>query len=312
VAAVGVNLVLCGVLGHLCDLLNFGSISGCRVRDPARPRLGVLSKMIGVDPYAGEYESKASLLRRLWREQPDDTVRRLNVELLDHWQTTKTISSEAITPNEKQLCDELRAEFSQQTGLTSGVDPSFLNKDFGAVNLEALPEVLTATDVIGARMAEIDKALTADAPLAVIFLVGSTLEGLLAELAFSKSADFVACPSAPKQRDGTEKPLHGWTLAELIAVARDLHVLSEDVAKHADQVRNFRNYIHPRQQLKEGFAPRAETARIAQQVLINALKDLEALHAQPQAGHPERQTQPPDRRRSVSVFMCLTMCYRRH
>jgi GAF domain-containing protein len=32
--------------------------------------------------------------------------------------------------------------------------------------------------------------------------------------------------------------------ARLITVSLALGVLSEDVAKHADQVRNFRNYIH--------------------------------------------------------------------
>ncbi|MDV6291473.1 hypothetical protein [Rhodococcus aetherivorans] len=61
-----------------------------------------------------------------------------------------------------------------------------------------------------------------------------------------------------------------------ITVAKDVGVLSADVAEHAGQVRNFRNYIHPRLHLKESFAPHIETARIAQQVLVGALKDLES------------------------------------
>ncbi|BBY97295.1 hypothetical protein [Mycolicibacterium fallax] len=118
-----------------------------------------------------------------------------------------------------------------------------------------------------------------DAPLAVIFLVGSTLEGLLAELAVAQAATFVASGAAPKGKDHKVKPVQSWTLSELIAVAKDIGVLSTDVAEHADQVQNFRNYIHPRQQLRENFAPRIETARIAQQVLVGALKDLESLHS---------------------------------
>jgi hypothetical protein len=47
------------------------------------------------------------------------------------------------------------------------------------------------------------------------------------------------------------KSLDAWTLSELITVSHALGLLGEDVAKHANQVRNFRNYIHPRQQLKE-------------------------------------------------------------
>ena len=71
--------------------------------------------------------------------------------------------------------------------------------------------------------------------------------------------------------------MDAWTLSELITVSHALGLLGEDVAKHADQVRNFRNYIHPRQQLKENFEPRIETARIAQQVLRAALADLQSL-----------------------------------
>jgi hypothetical protein len=78
---------------------------------------------------------------------------------------------------------------------------------------------------------------------------------------------------------GRTKELTEWTLDELITVSRVLNVLGEDVARHAGEVRHFRNYIHPRQQMKEGFSPRIETALIAQQVLRAALADLKALGA---------------------------------
>jgi hypothetical protein len=162
----------------------------------------------------------------------------------------------------------------------SADDVAFLNKDLGTPNLDALPPELTAGQVIADRMGEIDRALDADAPLAVIFLVGSTVEGLLSEVAMGHRTEFLRSPAAPMLK-GKTKPLDQWSLSELIAVARACGVLSEDVAKHADQVRNFRNYIHPRQQLKEGFAPRIETARIAQQVLKGVLADLEQLAASP-------------------------------
>ena len=233
---------------------------------------------IGLDPYAGEYESKANLLRRIWREQSDDTVAKLNLELLDYWKDGKSFSGEPITEAEKRMFDELIVEFGASEGVVETVDIKFLNRDFGSVDLAALPTSLTAREVVQSRIDEIHKALEAEAPLAVIFLVGSTLEGLLAELATAQAATFTASGAAPKNKEGKVKPPQEWTLSELIAVAKDIGVLSADVAEHADQVRNFRNYIHPRQQLKENFAPRAETAKIAQQVLIGALKDLEALH----------------------------------
>ncbi|MGH3494510.1 MAG: hypothetical protein ACRDRL_20145, partial [Sciscionella sp.] len=144
------------------------------------------------------------------------------------------------------------------------------------VDLAALPTELIAQEVIQARLDEIDRALDADAPLAVLFLVGSTLEGPLAELALAHPSILISCPVAPRAK-GSVKPVPTWTLSELITVSHALGVLGEDVAKHADQVRNFRNYIHPRPQLNENFEPRAETALIAQQVLRAALADLRAL-----------------------------------
>jgi hypothetical protein len=96
------------------------------------------------------------------------------------------------------------------------------------------------------------------------------------ELALAQAATFTRAAAAPRAK-GVVKQVQAWTLSELIAVAREMRGLSEDVARHADHVRNFRNYIHPRQQLKESFEPRIETARIAQQVLRAALIDLENL-----------------------------------
>ncbi|GAC70430.1 hypothetical protein [Gordonia soli] len=234
---------------------------------------------VGVDPYAGNYESKAKLLRRMWQELPDATIAKLNLELLDYWKDGKLTADESIGEAEQRVHDHLRSEFSAARESGVSVDTAFLNKNFGTVDLSALPSALTATDVVQARLAEIDRAMKADAPLSVIFLVGSTLEGLLAELAVAQAPTFATSGAAPRGRDQKVKPTQSWTLSELIAVAKDIGVLSTDVAEHADQVRRFRNYIHPRQQLRENFAPRIETARIAQQVLVGALKDLESLHS---------------------------------
>lgn len=234
---------------------------------------------VGVDPYAGDYEPKAKLLRRMWQELPDATAAKLNLELLDYWKDGKLIADESIGDAEQRMHDQLRSSFGVSIEPGTPVDTAFLSKDFGTLDLSALPSALTATIVIQSRLAEIERAMNVDAPLAVIFLAGSTLEGLLAELALAQAPTFVTSGAAPKGRDQKVKPIQNWTLSELISVAKDIGVLSADVAEHADQVRNFRNYIHPRQQLKENFAPRIETARIAQQVLVGALKDLESLHS---------------------------------
>lgn len=232
---------------------------------------------IGFDPYE-KYDggSKAVLLRTIWQTEPPQAVAKLNLELLEHWRVGKLISGITPTPFELELHDELKARFSAPQAGTDPASMAFLAKDFAQLDLTSLPADLTAAQVVAARLEEIDRCLQANAPLAVIFLVGSTLEGLLMELALAQAPTFTAATAAPRVK-GVVKQVQAWTLSELIAVTREMGVLSEDVARHADHVRNFRNYIHPRQQLKESFEPRLETARIAQQVLRAALIDLEKL-----------------------------------
>lgn len=240
-----------------------------------------VEQWIGVDPYSRYQGSKAAVLRQIWAKELPGVVAQLNLDLLEHWKLVALRDGKTPSAYEQDVIDTATAVFqSADDPALSEEDVAFLNKDLGSLNLDALPSELTAGQVIADRMGEIDRALEVDAPLAVIFLVGSTVEGLLFELAMGHPTDFLTSPVAPRLKDKT-KPLDQWSLSELIAVARERGVLSEDVAKHADQVRNFRNYIHPRQQLKEGFTPRIETARIAQQVLKGVLADLERLAASP-------------------------------
>ncbi|MDA8025242.1 MAG: hypothetical protein M0T78_01690 [Actinomycetota bacterium] len=200
----------------------------------------------------------------------------MNLELLECWRVAKQLAGVEPKPFELAIHDELIAQLSVPTSNADPANTAFLAKDFTRVDLASLPSVLTSAQVVAARLGEIERCLEAKAPLAVVFLVGSTLEGLLMDLAVAQAATFTAATAAPRIR-GTVKPVQEWKLGELIAVARELRVLSEDIARHAEHVRNFRNYIHPRQQLKESFEPRMETALIAQQVLRGALIDLEAL-----------------------------------
>lgn len=230
---------------------------------------------VGVDPYE-KYPpaSKAVLLRTIWHQEPMPLVAKLNLELLEHWRIGKLVSNQEPTAFESTLHNELKAQFAELVESTDAASTDFLAKDFGQIDLTSLPRALTSQAVVEARLREIDACQKAKAPLAVIFLVGSTLEGLLMELAMANAAEFTAASSAPKER-GRVKPLDQWRLADLIVVSHALGILGTDVFKFADQVRNFRNYIHPRQQLAEGFEPRIETARIAQHVLHAALADLQ-------------------------------------
>lgn len=234
---------------------------------------------LGFDPYDNYVGSKAVILRAIWRDRSWSEVAKLNHDLLDRWVFIRGKTGREPTPFETQLHQSLINKFTvapRDESITD-TDLAFLERDFGVVDVRDLPKELTSRDVIQARLKEIASCLDAGAPLAVIFLVGSTLEGLLLELATAKPAEFTGSSSAPRDREGRVKQLEKWTLAELIQVAHSLRIVGADVHGHVDKVRNFRNYIHPRQQMREGFQPRQETARIAQQVLLAAMRDFQAL-----------------------------------
>jgi hypothetical protein len=225
--------------------------------------------------------SKASKLRQLWQQEPDAVVAKLMLEMLERWQTNKLMESLPITNNEQLLYDKCVEAMNQLAG--GGSEPAlqeseaeFLAKDFGDVDISQLSIPVSFRDIMQQRLDEIHLCLNAKAPLAVIFLCGSTLEGLLYEVAAKNPQAYNRCVSAPQYK-GSVKPLADWTLENLIVTSKELNVVSEDVVKHAHAVKDFRNYIHPKQQLKDSFKPRMITAEIASKVLDAAISDLNSL-----------------------------------
>jgi hypothetical protein len=231
---------------------------------------------LGFDPYERYQGSKAVILRQIWLQEPMPDTARLNLELLEHWHLGKLAANEDLSRFEEEAYADLQSTFVPLVRETPDESLEFLARDFSEVDLSTLPSELTAQQLVQARLDEIEKCLTAEAPLAVILLVGSTLEGLLMEVALAHPTLFASSVAAPKMK-GQPKSVDSWTLSELITVSRVLNVVGEDVLKHAHHVRDFRNYIHPRQQKRDNFEPRMFTAQIAVQVLRAALADLKNL-----------------------------------
>ncbi len=113
-------------------------------------------------------------------------------------------------------------------------------------------------------------------PLATIMLCGSLLEGLLLGLAQQRPAEFNRSPSSPKDKNGNIKKFNDWKLAEFIDVAYNLGILRLDVKNFGHHLRNFRNYIHPYQQMKEDFYPDRYTAQMC---LITVKASIDSLNA---------------------------------
>jgi hypothetical protein len=60
-----------------------------------------------------------------------------------------------------------------------------------------------------------------------------------------------------------KEPLDRWDLDELVRVAHAMSILGSDAVSLADQLRNYRNVIHPGVEKRKGFEPSPGKARAA-------------------------------------------------
>lgn len=169
---------------------------------------------------------------------------------------------------------DLGEEFENMTPNPSSEEQDFLSRrysdDIDIADLSLDPEL---TKVLQSRVEEVLAAPLDAMPLGCIFLLGSTLEGLLLAIAMDDQVKFMSSPSAPKFR-GTTKQLSEWKLAELIDVATSLGVLGDDVKKFSHGLRDFRNYIHPNEQVSRQFSPDQNTVDICWHVFKAAFAQL--------------------------------------
>jgi len=153
-------------------------------------------------------------------------------------------------------------------------EDSFLSQEFTDLKLNSLNLESAITDALEYRVDEIEKCFAANAPLSVILLAGSTLEGILLGVATHHPIQFNCSNSSPKKKEGKIKQFHEWTLANFIDAAKDIGLIQRDVQKFSHALRDFRNYIHPFEQVSSGFAPSMHTAKICLQVLKVAIHQI--------------------------------------
>jgi len=166
---------------------------------------------------------------------------------------------------------KLRGQSGPQITLS---ESDFLKVEIEEIDIEQLCVEESLKSVLETRMSEMKVCFKAKAYLSVIFMAGSMLEGILLSLANRFPRAFNQSSAAPKYREGRVKQFPDWTLNDLITVAYSVGILREDVAKFSHVLRDFRNYIHPYQQLSENFYPDENTAKICMQVMKGALQQI--------------------------------------
>ena len=150
-------------------------------------------------------------------------------------------------------------------------EEDFLKQTFD-VNVGKLQLDANISDIVKYRLCEVEACIKSEAPLAAIFMIGSILEGILLGVATAYPKQFNQAKSAPRDKtSGKVRAFPEWTLNNMIDVATEIGVLKQDIQKFSHVVRDFRNYIHPYQQMATQFLPDKHTAIICFQVLKAAI-----------------------------------------
>lgn len=237
-----------------------------------------IQNITGVDIHAIKYKiygsSKAKKLRAFWQTESDVVNGRVLKNLLERYKFN--VDSGRVKFNEK-----IYSECIKITNRLLGVKNTINSEDellkikFDDINIKDLSLDLGLEKVLEHRMLEIDKCLGIGAYMSAIILCGSVLECLLLSYMLKNPKQFNTYNQSPKDKTGKVKPFQDWKLSEMIDVSGAIELLSQDTKKFSHELRNFRNYIHPMEQLANNFKPDDQTAKVAFQVLKMAILDLQ-------------------------------------
>ncbi len=232
---------------------------------------------VNIDIYAPKYafngDSKAKRLRAFWETEPDALVGKVLAGLLEVWQYNAARNGQTNDSPQYKQAAHIVARLTGKKPDPVATEQEFLHRHYPNISIKNLSIDPNLVPVLESRLAEAQHCL-ASAPLATIFLCGSILEGILLGVALQKPKEFNQAANSPKDKDNKVKPFHDWSLAQFIDVAHGLGALRLDVKKFSHELRDFRNYIHPYQQLASKFTPDKHTAEICLQVLKAAIADL--------------------------------------
>ncbi|MCD8742513.1 hypothetical protein LT679_18025 [Mucilaginibacter roseus] len=129
-------------------------------------------------------------------------------------------------------------------------------------NWDALNLEYGIADILQKRWEEVQRCIDGKANLSALIMMGSMLEGLLLGVMQNRPQIANTAKSTPK-KDGKPKHFAEWSLSELIDVAHDNKWIHLDVKKFSHALREFRNLVHPYQQLVLQTFPDIDTINIS-------------------------------------------------
>lgn len=228
--------------------------------------------------FLAEGSSKAKRLRFFLRTAPPPLTGRVLAGLLQHRMLSKP---EGLLPTDLVIFREIivrlggepPADTRPETRVSAeSAEANLLTRVFQLDLFAKLPVDVEMSHALTGRMDEARRCIEIKAHLAAVILCGSVLEGMC--LGFGIQYPERVNRGFVTQYKRSAPQLHNWKLRECIEVLARLGDLSPNVEKFGHALRDFRNYVHPAEQLAHRFLPDHHTARIGFQVVVAAAEDL--------------------------------------
>lgn len=225
-----------------------------------------------------EGTSKAKRLRYFLKNTPPPLTGVILAALLQHRLAWKPDGiSDADLDEYRRLVVRLggelpRSSVTKASAAEETMEAKLLRLVFKPELFERLPVDLAMSRLLVERMNEAKRCIEVGAYLAAVIVCGSVLEGMCLGFGSRHSEHLNRGYAAVYNR--SPKKFHEWKLKEWIDVLAFFGYLSPNIQKFGHAVRDFRNYIHPGEQLASSFYPDQHTARICFQVVVAAAEDL--------------------------------------
>jgi hypothetical protein len=116
---------------------------------------------------------------------------------------------------------------------------------------------------------ELQRAFLSNCWKSVIILSGGLIEAILTDLLLTNKSAATSAKSAPNKPDITQ-----WDLSDLINVSVELKLVSSGMQKLSHPLREYRNLVHPGNEIRKNLTFDAEEAKIAIEVLHILHRDL--------------------------------------
>jgi hypothetical protein len=119
------------------------------------------------------------------------------------------------------------------------------------------------------------KAHEAGSYLGAIVGYGAVAEGLLAWALLQRESDALKSSKAPKDKQSKVLPVQEWSVANLINVCVELNLIGDTARKASWALKDFRNFIHPFNVLKQSARPDQALAASGAAALAEIRRSLE-------------------------------------